>query len=71
MQPQLNLFFLLIESHVIPQADFRNVPRDLYFSNNTSVNLTLAFKAWNSQQRVRHAGYNNNPLHVSLTIEAS
>lgn len=46
-------------------------PRDLYFSNNKSLNLTSTFKSWNSQQRVRHAGYKNNPSHVSLTIEAS
>jgi len=71
MHPLLYLYFLLKESHVLPQADFRNVSRDLYFSNNKSVNLTFMFKAWNSQQRVRRASYKNNPFHVSLTIGAS
>ena len=59
------------ESHVLSQADFIDVSRDLYFSNNKSLNLTFMFKAWNSQQRVRRAGYKNNPFRVSLTIEAS
>ena len=53
----------------IPQEEFRNVSCDLYFSNNKSANVTSTFKASNFQQRVRHACYKNNPLHVSLSIE--